>query len=130
MLRMLFEPRRRLSMGRTVPLALAAAGVLAVAVPRAAAARGFHYGVTAAEITSKSAVVWARPDKAGRYTAQVAFNKHFTSGLKVRTVTATKRSDLTIQTRFRGLKSNRVYFYRFKSGKRVSDVGRFRTAPS
>ena len=56
-------------MGRTVPLALAAAGVLALAAPSAFAARGFHYGVTAAEVTSKSAVVWARPDKAGKYTA-------------------------------------------------------------
>jgi len=117
-------------MGRTVPLALAAAGLLALAAPSAFAARGFHYGVTAAEVTSKSAVVWARPDKAGRYTAQVATNKHFTRGLKARKVTATRRSDLTIQTRFRGLKSNRVYYYRFKSGKHVSDVGRFRTAPS
>src|SRR6185437_593629 len=122
MLRMLFELRRRLSMGRTVPLALAA--------PSAFAARGFHYGVTSAEITSQSAVVWARPDKAGRYTAQVATNKHFTRGLKARHLTANTRRDLTIQTRFRGLKPNHVYYYRFKFGKRVSDVGRFRTAPS
>jgi alkaline phosphatase D len=131
MLRMLFEPRRRrLSMGRTVPIALAAAGLLALAAPSAFAARGFHYGVTSAEITSQSAVVWARPDKAGRYTAQVATNKHFTRGLKARHLTANTRRDLTIQTRFRGLKPNHLYYYRFKSGKRVSDVGRFRTAPS
>ncbi len=116
-------------MGRTVPLALAAAGVLALAAPSAFAARGFHYGVTAAEVTSRSAVVWARPDKAGKYTAQVATNRRFTSGVKSRRVTATRRSDLTVQTRFRGLRSNRVYFYRFKSGRHVSDVGRFRTAP-
>ncbi|HEX6458659.1 MAG TPA: alkaline phosphatase D family protein [Thermoleophilaceae bacterium] len=117
-------------MGRTVPLALAAAGLLALAAPSAFAAHGFHYGVTAAEVTSKSAVVWARPDKAGKYTAQVATNKRFTSGVKSRKVTATTRRDLTVQTRFRGLKPNRIYYYRFKAGKKVSDVGRFHTAPS
>lgn len=117
-------------MGRIVPLALTAAGLLALAAPSAFAARGFHYGVTAAEVTSKSAVVWARPDKAGRYRAQVATNRRFTRGVKSRKVTATRRNDLTVQRRFRGLKSNRVYYYRFKAGKRVSDVGRFRTAPS
>jgi alkaline phosphatase D len=117
-------------MRRTVPLALAAAGLVALTAPSAAGARGFHYGVTAAEITSKSALVWARPDKPGRYSAQVSTSRHFTRGLKVRKVTATTRSDLTVQTLFRGLKPNRVYFYRFKAGKRVSDVGRFHTAPS
>ena len=43
-------------MGRTVPVALAA-GLLALTAPNALAARGFHYGVTAAEITPRSALV-------------------------------------------------------------------------
>jgi alkaline phosphatase D len=117
-------------MRKTVPLA-AAAGCCLMLAPSALAARGFHYGVTAAEITSRSAVVWARPDKAGRYTVEVARNKRFTRGVKKRKITATRRSDLTIQKRFRGLRPGSTYFYRFTAtrGKR-SDVGRFRTAPS
>jgi alkaline phosphatase D len=118
-------------MGRTVPLALAAAGLLALIAPGAAAARGFHYGVTAAEITPHSALVWARPDKAGKYAAQVSTNRHFSSGVKTRNVKASTSQDLTIQTTFKGLKPNKRYFYRFvgKGGKK-SDTGRFRTAPS
>src|SRR3954451_21834508 len=118
------------SMGRTVPVALAAASLLAVTAPGALAARGFHYGVTAAEITSKSALVWARPDKAGKYTAQVATNRHFTSGLKKRHVTAAKGSDLTVRVGFRGLKPNKIYYYRFKGKGGTSDTGRFHTAPA
>ena len=118
-------------MGRTVALALAAVGLVALTAPSAASARGFHYGVTAAEITSKSALVWARPDKAGSYTAQASTNRHFTSGLKTKHVKATKARDLTVQTSFKRLKPNRRYYYRFvgKGGKK-SDTGRFHTAPS
>jgi alkaline phosphatase D len=117
-------------MVRTVPLVLAVAAVLALTAPSALAAGGFHYGVTAAEITSKSALVWARPDKAGGYTAQVATDRHFSHGLKSRHVKASAGSDLTVQTTFKGLKPNKVYFYRFRGKGSTSDVGRFHTAPS
>lgn len=118
-------------MGRTVPLALAAAGLLALTAPSALAAKGFHYGVTAGEITSKSALIWARPDKPGHYTAQVATNKHFSKGLLSAKVTSTKATDLTVQISFIGLKPNKQYYYRFvgKGGKK-SDTGKFRTALS
>ena len=78
-------------MRKTVPVALVFAGVLvALTAPSAFAAHGFKYGVTAAEVTSKSALVWARPNKAGGYTAQVSTNRHFSSGVKTRHVKASK----------------------------------------
>jgi alkaline phosphatase D len=117
-------------MGKTVPFALAAAGVLALTAPSALAARGFHYGVTAAEITPSSALVWARPDRAGKYTAQVSTSRHFNRGLKTKRLKATKGSDLTIHTSFKGLKPNKRYYYRFVGKGSKSDTGRFRTAPS
>ena len=118
-------------MRKTVPVALVFAGVLvALTAPSAFAAHGFKYGVTAAEVTSKSALVWARPNKAGGYTAQVSTNRHFSSGVKTRHVKASKSHDLTIQTTFRGLKPNKQYFYRFKGKGATSDTGRFHTALS
>jgi alkaline phosphatase D len=117
-------------MRRTIPLA-AAAGCCLMFAPSAFAARGFHYGVTAAEVTSRSAVVWARPDRPGRYIVEVALNRRFTRGAKKRTIVATKRSDLTIQKRFRGLRPNSRYWYHFVGkGRKRSAVGRFHTAPS
>src|SRR3954462_8529139 len=118
-------------MRRTVPVALVFAGMLvALTAPSALAAHGFKYGVTAAEVTSNSALVWARPNKAGGYTAQVSTNRHFSSGVKTRHVKASKSQDLTIQTTFKGLKPNKQYFYRFKGKGATSDTGRFHTALS
>ena len=112
---------------------LMAAAVLAgvvIAPSSALAARGFSYGVSAAEVTSRSALVWAHPDKAGRYSVEVATDRRFRHDAKKRRVTATRRSDLTVQKRFRGLKPGKRYYYRFSGNRRRSDVGTFRTAPS
>jgi alkaline phosphatase D len=118
-------------MRRTVPVALVAASLLvALTAPSALAAHGFKYGVTAAEVTSKSALVWARPNKPGKYTVQVATNSHFSKGLLSSHVTATKATDLTVQITFLGLKANKKYWYRFKGKGATSDTGRFHTALS
>jgi alkaline phosphatase D len=115
---------------KTVPLLLAAAG-LASLPANAFAARGFHYGVTAAEITSKSAIVWARPDRAGRVTAEVSRSRLFSGQVERRSLVASTANDLTVQTLFRGLKPRTVYHYRFRGGRGArSDVGTFRTAPA
>ena len=66
-------------MHRLLPLALTIL-LLAVA-PSAYAARGFQYGVAAGEVTSSSAVLWAKAKKSGRYTLDVAANKRFTKEL-------------------------------------------------
>jgi alkaline phosphatase D len=103
----------------------------AALVPSSAlAAKGFTYGVTAAEVSSNSAVVWARPDKAGTYVAHVATDKKFKHQVRAATVKSTTGNDLTIQTKFRGLKPNKTYYYRFTGkGGKVSDTGKVRTAP-
>ena len=53
-------------MNRLLPLALLILPLLVV--PNAHAARGFSLGVTAGEVTSKGAVLWAKAKKPGRYT--------------------------------------------------------------
>jgi phosphodiesterase/alkaline phosphatase D-like protein len=103
--------------------------VVAVAIPSTASAARFTYGVTAGEITSKSARIWAHATKKGRVKAEVAKDKRFrkledTAGIK-----AKKSKDFTVQKTMRGLKPGRKHFYRFCSGKRCSEKGSFETAP-
>jgi len=47
------------------------------AVPTAAAARGFSLGVSSAEVTPSSALVWTRADKTGPVTVEVATDRGF-----------------------------------------------------
>ena len=85
-------------MHRLTPLALTIL-LLAVA-PSAYAARGFSYGVTAGDVSAKSAVLWAKAKKSGRYTLEVARNKRFTkeapfeggAGARGRTTTPCRRA--------------------------------------
>src|SRR4051794_41877135 len=60
-------------MHRLLPLALTI--LLLAAAPSAYAARGFQYGVTAGDVSAKSAVLWAKAKKSGRYTLEVARNR-------------------------------------------------------
>jgi alkaline phosphatase D len=115
---------------RMVPLALVAAGLVALPATAGAAARGFHYGVAAGEVTSKSALLWARPDKAGSYVLEVSVNRRFRSNVKRRKAIAKKSHDNTLQQRVRGLKPDTRYFYRFVKGKKASVTGSFRSAPA
>jgi alkaline phosphatase D len=111
-------------------LLLAAALVIALAiVPSSAAAAGFSYGVSAAEVTSSSAVLWAHAPKAGKVQLIVAQNKRFTLKRVTKTLSASKSSDLTVQSRVSRLAPGRRYYYFFVQGKKRSDIGTFSTAP-
>src|SRR5436190_122136 len=91
--------------------------VLAVllAVPTSAqAARGFSYGVSAAEVTSSSALLWAHADSPGRYVARIARDGRFRHVLATATPSARASSDLTMLVTVRGLKPGTRFFYRFE----------------
>ena len=113
-------------MNRLLPLALL---ILLLAVPSAHAARGFSLGVTAGEVTSKSAVLWAKAKKSGKYTVVVARNKRLTKGLRATRARARKSHDNTLQARAKRLRPNTRYWFRFFRGRSRSDVGKFMTAP-
>jgi alkaline phosphatase D len=100
---------------RALLAALAAAGVLP------AGAHAFSYGVTSAEVTPHSALLWTRADDAGPVTLRV--------GGRTFTLTATDATDLTVQRRVTGLKAGTAYRYVFAQGARRA-AGRFRTAPA
>ncbi len=110
-------------------------GGLVVAPGASAKAKGFKYGVTAAEVNSTSALLWARATKQGEALVQVAskggFGKCQTGAAQAgASVEATKSNDLTVQIKVEGLKPATAYKYRFcMDGGRKSDTGRFATAP-
>jgi alkaline phosphatase D len=114
-------------MNRLVPLVLAI--LLLAAAPSAYAARGFQYGVTAGEVGSSSAVLWAKAKKSGRYTLDVARNKRFSKELHSKAARARKSHDNTVQTKIKGLKPGKRYFFRFVGRRSKSAIGSFTTAP-
>jgi alkaline phosphatase D len=117
-----------------MPRAMLAAAVAAftlVTAPTAFAAKGFSYGVAAGDITSRSAILWAKPDRAGTYGLEVADKRGFRrGGVAAFLLKAKEADDFTLQRRVGGLKPGSRYFYRFigRRGRR-SDRGTFVTAP-
>lgn len=109
---------------------LAAVALLALPAGAGAAARGFHFGVAAGEVTSSSAVLWARADRPGSYILEVSTDRRFRLHVARRRVAARPSHDNTLQRRVRGLRPDTTYWYRFVKGRRHSDLGRFRSAPS
>ena len=113
---------------RRVILAATLVSVLA-AVPSTAGAASFSYGVSSAEVTSKSALVWTRAPKAGKVRLVVALNRRFTQKRIAKTLFAQKSHDLTVQSTVAGLGAGKQYFYYFIQGKKRSAIGSFKTAP-
>jgi phosphodiesterase/alkaline phosphatase D-like protein len=113
---------------RRVLLAAALVSVLAT-VPTTAAATGFSYGVASAEVTSKSALLWAHAGKAGTVKLIVALDRKFTKGRVTKSVSAKKSNDLTVQSRVAKLAAGKRYYYFFVQGKQRSAIGTFKTAP-
>jgi alkaline phosphatase D len=114
-------------MHRLLPLALTI--LLLAAAPSAYAARGFQYGVTAGDVSAKSAVLWAKAKKSGRYTLEVARNRRFTNEDHAKVVRARRSHDNTLQARMGDLKAGKRYFFRFVGRGSKSARGTFTTAP-
>src|SRR2546423_5965041 len=96
--------------------AVAMVPVLAVllAVPTSAqAARGFSYGVSSAEVTSSSAILWAHATSRGRYILRIARDRRFRHVLATATPSARSSTDNTMQVTVRGLRPSTQFFYRF-----------------
>src|ERR671914_330664 len=85
---------------------LAAALSLLTLTPSAFAARGFSLGVTAGEVTSTSAVLWAKANRSGGYRAALSarLGPNTAQTIGVIGLRARRRDDNTIQTRVTGLR--------------------------
>ena len=109
---------------------LATIVVAALVSAAPAGAKGFKYGVTAGDVSTSSALIWTRADKAGRVTLQVSADKHFGNHDDIaRSLTAKKGHDNTLTAKVTHLRAGHVYIYRFTQGKNSSLVGRFVTPP-
>ena len=106
----------------------AATALAALALPGAAAAGGFAYGVAAGEITPSGAVFWTRAPAAGKLRLEVSKSRSFGGMPLVRDLVASPGHDLTAHARVSALEPGTRYFYRFRQGALTSEVGRFETA--
>jgi phosphodiesterase/alkaline phosphatase D-like protein len=102
---------------------------LALLAPPARAADGFSLGVTAGEVTARSARLWAHADRTGTYFLQLSRGALAGGCRRGPRVTATRSHDRTLQVRVTGLRPGSRYAYRFCRGSRSSVTGGFRTAP-
>jgi alkaline phosphatase D len=110
--------------------------VLALAPAAGAKPKGFKYGVASGDVSSSSAILWARANKSGTALLQLKTGGAFkrcdvAAAPKKMKVKAVKGNDFTVQARVDKLKPGRTYQYRWcmEGGKR-SAVGSFDTAPS
>lgn len=108
---------------------LAATALAALALPGAAAAGGFAYGVAAGEIAPTGAVLWTRAPAGGKLRLEVSKSRSFGGMPLVRDLVASPGHDLTAQARVSALAPGTRYFYRFRQGAQTSEVGKFKTAP-
>lgn len=113
---------------RRIPVATALAAALTLALPAAASA-GFSLGVSAGEVTTNSARLWAHATAVGRTTVQVATDRRFANVVATSGDTAVRQRDLTVQAQVGRLLPGRTYYYRWTQGRTRSVVGRFETAP-
>jgi alkaline phosphatase D len=114
-------------MNRLLPLTLLTLLLLA---PSAMASKGFSLGVTAGEVTARSAMLWGHANSSGRFGLVTATNRRFTRNLEAYLVRARAGDDNTIQKRVKGLDPDQRYFFHFIGTRgRRSDIGTFVTAP-
>ncbi|GAA1946980.1 alkaline phosphatase D family protein [Amycolatopsis minnesotensis] len=138
---------------------LGGAGAVAVAagaagLTRAGASEGaglaqplgevFTLGVASGEPTATGIVLWTRlavdpvaenglggmPGRAVPVQWQLSKNEQFTKIVRAGNAVATPDSAHSVHVEVEGLAPGTEYFYRFRSGKAVSRVGRTRTAPA
>ncbi|MBI4259998.1 MAG: alkaline phosphatase D family protein [Actinobacteria bacterium] len=120
--------RRRLVMlGVAALLALTGVFPADAALVKPAA---FPYGVASGEVTMSSAVLWTRT-LGGPVQLQVSPNAKFRRNVQNYATTAMAVDDFTVHIEATGLRSNKLYYYRFYDPGRNkwSPIGKFMTAP-
>lgn len=127
--------------------ALAAAGVAGTGLaggslfPAPAFARSdrpvISHGLQSGDVTTNSAMVWARADRPSRLLLEYATSDSFRNARAVRGPAALEVTDFTAKVDLTGLPAGQDIFYRVRfqdlgTSKAVSEpmVGRFRTAPA
>ncbi|MCO6450020.1 MAG: alkaline phosphatase D family protein [Caldilineales bacterium] len=89
----------------------------------------FAQGVASGDVTSTSAVLWTRCDRAATVTLEIALNAGFAPLVKIGTAELNAENDFIARLDVSGLKPDIRYFYRWRSEGSVSPTGQFVTAP-
>jgi alkaline phosphatase D len=126
---MISMPRPRL-----VVLPFASVVALLLVLAPAASANKFTFGVSAGDVTSSTAILWAHTQKAakvGLEISQGAIGPCPKKGkLPTPTAKAPKSRDFTVHMTVKKLTSGKPYVYRFcMAGGTASAIGHFDTAP-
>ena len=93
----------------------------------------FLSGVASGAPDSRAMTLWTRvsgAERAGSIELEVARDSGFRRVVERRRVGVRGEHDFTAHARVRGLRPDERYFYRFSSGGKSSEVGRFTTLPS
>ncbi len=93
----------------------------------------FPQGVASGDPQPDSLVLWTRLGDASADTAvtlELSTSAGFASVLHSVTVTAQAQWDYTVRHKVTALQPGTVYYYRFRAGSSVSQVGRSKTAPA
>lgn len=93
----------------------------------------FTHGVASSEVTTTSAVLWTRGDRAGDIRLEVAADSSFSQLVHTSTLPLSTATDFTAQGDVANLTPHQRYFYRWRAGagigSHVSPTGSFKTAP-
>jgi len=91
----------------------------------------FPDGVASGDVTSSTAVLWARVVSRARVKVEVSTDAGFNGQAAFRlTLSPSTDDDLTVNVLAFGLDAETTYYYRFRQGGATSDTGTFRTAPA
>lgn len=93
----------------------------------------FLQGVASGDPATDAVILWTRvtPDIDAEVTVswEVATDSKFTQLVTNGQMTTTKDRDYTVKVDAVGLEAGQQYFYRFKAGDTVSEIGQTRTLP-
>ncbi|MBB1388203.1 alkaline phosphatase D family protein [Shewanella sp. SG44-6] len=93
----------------------------------------FLQGVASGDPATDAVILWTRvtPDVDAEVTVswEVATDSKFTQLVTNGQMTTTKARDYTVKVDAVGLEAGQQYFYRFKAGDTVSEIGQTRTLP-
>jgi alkaline phosphatase D len=128
--------RRQLLVRSASAAALAAIGGLARPyLSRAADRPRIAYGVQSGDVSTSSAMVWARADRAARMLVDCSTVESFATIIRSSSIDALPDHDFTAKLLLEGLPSGQDFFYRVRfddSGDGTAGetlTGHFRTAP-
>jgi alkaline phosphatase D len=104
--------------------------ILSLRVAAATPPTVFTHGVSSGEVTQTSAVLWTRVDRETPVQVEISTDPGFKSPEFKQTELARAANDLTVKVTATDLRPGQLYFYRWRHGSAVSEVGTFKTAPA